>query len=68
MISVYHSQWAFAFTISPVQVYVKSQRQMLQMGATPISDLVFAFMLTQMLTVNGPIGLYCTQNKSLTQT
>ena len=44
---------------------------MLQMGATPISDLVFAFMLrhSQMLTltVNDPIEVHCTHNKSQTQ-
>ena len=45
--------------ISPVQVYVKSQMQTLQMGATAISDLAIAFTQTQsqtlMLSVNGSV-------------
>ena len=65
--SSFHSQWAFALAISPVKVHVKSQTQKLQMGATPKSDLVFAFMLMLTLTVNGPIHLHCIQNKSPTK-
>ena len=41
------------------------------MGATPISDLAFAFTLTQLqtltLTVNGPVEVHCTHNKSQMQ-